>query len=514
MKPIFMKARFFPTVFIILLIITSLHNPLVQSKSSTVQLNKTLFSSIDDCVNEWSDGVFDGTWMISADQQGMIHGDLCYRRTDKNGVFQGELMLEDNVVIGEYNGWFFNHLIIGVLRYSQAIIPVPFVGRFNYTNDGFSAFIYLNLSEHIRITGTYTASFLPPLTGSYGVGVKQYHLVDTNRPEYFTSEVDDYREMMIQIWYPTEKETIDPYADYMDPSTFLWLKTQSPIPLFTIPNNAYQFINPHFKQNNSLVSYSSSFPIIIFSHGYDGVYQIYTSFIEDLVSHGFVVVSINHPYVAGITVFPDGRTVSIASVPDEQVQDFFNMSLRSVIEDAKYVIDYVSLLNQTSNFWQGRLDVSKVGMFGHSFGGAATAVCCMEDNRFKAGLTLDGVFYPGFLENDIFSPMLMMFTKGRYQEDDGADFLWDQLKNDAYKIGITGSEHYSYTDVGLLLKHLTPLLPPKLLGFGSIPPKRMVNISRQIELAFFDVYLRNGDQDQLNSLFDVYDELLVTKKSD
>ena len=136
----------------------------------------------------------------------------------------------------------------------------------------------------------------------------------------------------------------------------------------------------------------------------------------------------------------------------------------------------------------------------------------MEDDRFKAGLTLDGVFYPDFLNNDISSPMLMMFTRLRYQSDEGADFLWERLQRDAYKLGINGSAHYSYTDVGILLQHLTPLLPPNLLGFGSISPKRMVNLSRQIELAFFDVYLRNGDQNKLTNLFELYDEIMVTKK--
>jgi hypothetical protein len=33
-----------------------------------------------------------------------------------------------------------------------------------------------------------------------------------------------------------------------------------------------------------------------------------TTFVEDLASHGFVVVAIDHPYSVAIVVLPDGRT--------------------------------------------------------------------------------------------------------------------------------------------------------------------------------------------------------------
>jgi hypothetical protein len=88
--------------------------------------------------------------------------------------------------------------------------------------------------------------------------------------------------------------------------------------LITIPNNAYLFVRPHGRNETTIASRVVS-GWSLFSPGYDGVYQIYTSFIEDLVSHGFIVASINHPYVSGITVFPDGRTVGLADVPIDPV---------------------------------------------------------------------------------------------------------------------------------------------------------------------------------------------------
>jgi hypothetical protein len=104
---------------------------------------------------------------------------------------------------------------------------------------------------------------------------------------------------------------------------------------------------------------------------------------------------------------------------------------------------------------------------------------------------------------EIDKPFLMMVAEDRFLNDSNTEYMWDHLINDTYKVGIQGSTHYAYTDVGVLLKHLVPLIPPRLLGFGTIAPKRMVNITRIVEIAFFETYLRgNPPEDLLNLLMD------------
>jgi len=198
------------------------------------------------------------------------------------------------------------------------------IGILRLNETSFSARLINSEAGFINISGTHDISFLPKLTGSYGVGVTTMHLIDTSRSENFTTESTDVREMMVQLWYPIETIHSGTRTEYMDYPTFQWLKDRSPIPLITIPNDAYRFVRPHGRNETNIAA--GMFPVVIFSPGYDGVYQIYTSFIEDLVSHGFVVASINHPYVSGITVFPDGHTVGLADVPiDPLVRSaFFN----------------------------------------------------------------------------------------------------------------------------------------------------------------------------------------------
>jgi hypothetical protein len=315
--------------------------------------------------------------------------------------------------------------------------------------------------------------------------------------------------MMVQLWYPIETSNLGTRTEYMDYPTFQWLKNRSPIPLITIPNNAYLFVHPHGR--NETIIAAGMFPVVIFSPGYDGVYQIYTSFIEDLTSHGFVIASINHPYVSGITVFPDGRTVGLASVPTDPVAQiaFFNMSLRTIVEDAKFVLDTITEMNATDPDFSGHFDLLRIGMYGHSFGGANTAVCCYEDSRIIAGLTLDGVFYPSFIQGDITKPFLMMFAEARLANDTTINYIWNHITNDTFKMSITGSTHFAYTDVGLLLSHLVPLIPPKILGFGTIPPKRMVNITKTFETAFFEVYLKGEPVEKLLDLSSYFPEVQV-----
>jgi hypothetical protein len=359
-----------------------------------------------------------------------------------------------------------------------------FIGLIRSDENSFNAVIFGPKISFIYIQGEYESSFLPPLTGDFGVGVKSIHLIDESRLEEFTSDdPDDFREMMIQVWYPIEKEILESRTDYMDAPTFAWLKGRSPIPLFTIPDNGYLFVRPHGRNEAPISNSHDMYPVVIFSPGYDGVYQIYTSFIEDMVSNGFIIVSINHPYVSGVTVFPDGRKVYVSDIPPG------SLSLNSVVEDAKFALDHIFEMNDSDIDLKGKFDLSRIGMYGHSYGGASTSICCFQDDRFLCGLTLDGVFYMDYLPEKLYDPFLLMIAENRFNNENVQE-MWDNLNSDAFKVEIKGSTHYAYTDVGILLKHLLPLVPPALLGFGDIEPKIHVNITRMIGLMFFKTYLK------------------------
>jgi hypothetical protein len=488
-----------PILFAILLCFSAIATSIHISKNTSEALSKNFIISINHDT-EWFDGNFQGVWGRNNNySSGTIMGNLNLGRTSSMGTFYGDLYRYTDNSSGTVKGIFRNRFLLGLLKNNEGSTTL-FIGTITGNETDFSAILFNPRHSLIHIRGKYNASFLPPLTGSYSIGVKSLHLIDTNRSEEFTpDDPDDYREMMIQVWYPTDTNDVGVQTNYMDAPTFAWLKDRSPVPLITIPNHAYQYVRPYGKKNVSIYN-GEPYPVIIFSPGYNGVYQIYTSLIEDIVSHGFIVVSINHPYISGITVFPDGRTINVSQDPPG------NLSLRSVVEDAKFVLDTITEMNNSDPDFNGRFDLSRIGMYGHSYGGASTSICCYEDDRFQCGLTLDGVFYIDLIPDGLKQPFLLLIADNRFN-DDNVQSMWNKLNGTAYKVQINGSTHYGFTDVGVLLNHLVPIIPPRWLGFGTIEPKRHVNITRTIERMFFEVFLNNRPMEDLTHLLSTYDEV-------
>ncbi|MBN2603870.1 MAG: hypothetical protein JXA91_07055 [Candidatus Thermoplasmatota archaeon] len=481
---------------------------------ATIANNHHSTNSNTDLLTDWFDGKFTGQWQTySSKNNGIVSAYFNQLRNPDLGIFQGSFIGSNKDFISQFRGYFIGKILLGNLF--QGNEKLPFCGIVTSNLQKPEITIFCLKIGLLYINGTYEASFLPPLTGHYGIGVQTFHMIDENRPENFTEDiVDDFREVMVQIWYPTKYYDPISRVDYMDYNTFQWLKGRSPIPLFTIPNYAYTYVNPHGHLSPPIAEKEGGYPVIIFSHGYDGVYQIYTSLIEDLVSNGFIVVSINHPYIAGIIVFPDGKTIYVSSIPNsyKEAEKWRSIALRSVVDDAKFVLSEIEEMNSTHPDFMGCFDLSKVGMYGHSFGGGATAICCYEDERFKAGLTLDGFFASKDISGGIKKPFLMMMAENRIDQDPYFNDIWENFTADAYAVWINGSEHYSFTDVGILLKHLLPAIPPKLLGFGDIDPKRMVNITKSIELAFFETYLKGNPINSLVVTLLMFPEIIVKSK--
>jgi hypothetical protein len=456
---------------------------------------------------DWPDGTFHGTYR-SLHASGSIQGTLNQGRRNTIGLFTADWNTTNTT--GTITGVYLGPILIG--HWIDGNHSTTIIGTLRTQGTHFYSLLYGQSLGLLRIKGEYTASFLPALTGPYTIGTQSLHLIDASRPELFTPDPNDTREIMVQLWYPTQPNATGTPDQYMDPLTFLWLKNQSPLPLFMIPNDGYRFIHPHGQTHVPIAP--GVHPVLIFSPGYDGVYQIYTSLIEDLASHGFIVAAINHPYVSGVTVFPGNRTVDIATPPSDPVEHeaFLEMSLRMIIGDAKFTLDVLTEMNASDPDFAGHFNLDKVGMFGHSFGGGNTVICCMQDSRFKAGLTLDAYTSESFLNATIHQPLCLMVQASRYPNDNNTLLVYNDTDNDAYIIGINGSTHYAYTDVGLLLTHLTPLIPPQLLNFGAITPKRMVNITRAYEVTFFEVYLNGGSPQDLLDLSTLYPEVGITYK--
>jgi hypothetical protein len=144
-------------------------------------------------------------------------------------------------------------------------------------------------------------------------------------------------------------------------------------------------------------------PVLLFSPGGGMIRELYTSQLEELASHGYVVAAITHTYDGFVTVFPDGSYVAYDSKRWPTPLSFEGEANLNQLEwhadDIRVVLDELSRAPSTLPF-AGRLDLARVGAFGHSFGGIAAAHACQKDPRIKACLNQDGAVanQPYFLD--------------------------------------------------------------------------------------------------------------------
>ena len=457
------------------------------------------FNENDD-IPLWADGFFHGFLKINGENSGGVEGYISLKRNDMSGNISGIWKNGENEV--PFKGIFYHNILICFSSF-----PFPIFGFVDFNDTNFNAYLWY-FGKKMQAYGIYDASMLPMPEGNYSIGLEVKHLIDESREEKITEEPDDKREMMLYIWYPAEDG--GRRAEYMKKEEFAYLFKESPIPLFWIPKDAYKYVRTHSFINATPAD--GKFPLVIFSHGYRGYPALYTSMIENLVTHGFIVAAITHPYVAGVTVFPDGRVIELPDLSNKDsqyIQWYFDTAFEEVLGDIDYVCNYLL----TSNKWSGKIDASRIGIYGHSFGGGAAAMACYGNRHIKAGLAMDGYFRGEVFEEGMAKPFFMFFVEGRFESDDTLQNFWEVLKGDTYRASILGSAHQDFTDLPLLFPHFMPNIPRSVIpGFGSIDGKMLIKIVNTFTLAFFDVYLNEKPRDELLSLEDEFDEVIFDYK--
>lgn len=452
---------------------------------------------------QWADGIFNGTIYRDDEATGTVDGYVTLGRNSQRGWFTGTWSIAGGQ--GNVSGMFFGLLLLGQVTVpGSSGMSIPLVGIVQSNASWFTVRLLSPPGRHLQVSGSHHVSFLPKPGGEYDIGTATMHLVDGEREERFTDDLSDIREVMLQLWYPAVDATGE-RASYMDAETFDWLKHEAPIPLFWIPDDAYSDVLPHAVRG-ALPPVGQTFPVLLFSHGYDGVREIYTSLIEELVSHGYVVAAVQHPYVAGVTVFPDGRVVEHQEPPSDQDEAaaYFRMAFDTVVGDIEFALD---VLESMESPLAACFDLDRVGVYGHSFGGGASAAICNRDARVLAGAALDGFFHGDAAENGTRTSFLSLLAEGHFEQDATLQQMWNRTSSDIYLATVAGAAHYSYTDVGLLLTHFAPLVPRQLVGFGTIEPKRLIEIANAYTQAFFDAYLKGHPLDVLLDLAAEYPEV-------
>lgn len=327
-------------------------------------------------------------------------------------------------------------------------------------------------------------------TGSHEVAMEQAILVDANRLETFESDGSN-REVPVHFYYPADADG------------------------------------------------SETYPLVLFSHGAFGYYQSNTSTYMELASHGYVVVSLDHPYHSFFTEDTDGKMIIVntdfmnevmyineENTPEEEIDSLFKKWLAIRDGDVNFALDSIeaAVADGTLNdaWFLGEteenailrvlkcINCDKIGVMGHSLGGASAVDIGRNRDDVDAVIDLDGTMggeqlgfsdetyvfegktYPLPIFNEEPYPVALLSFDNQEHHDSSLT-LGDYYVNnivmnngvDTYRTYIAGSGHMNYTDLPLL----SPVLASNL-GTGPVDSKQCVLTMNEIILQFMDCYLK------------------------
>lgn len=124
-------------------------------------------------------------------------------------------------------------------------------------------------------------------------------------------------------------------------------------------------------------------PVVIFSHGLGGSREAAGYFGEAMAENGYLSMHLQHPGSDSTLwqeAFKDGR-IKIQpgnsqgmkqGLMREMKQGMTGENLRARVDDVKFVLNQLERLNSGAGAWHGKLDMSKIGCSGHSFGAGTT----------------------------------------------------------------------------------------------------------------------------------------------
>ncbi|CUB10971.1 isoform II [Bacillus cereus] len=361
----------------------------------------------------------------------------------------------------------------------------------------------------------------PRPSGPYEIGTVTYHWTDLSRHEVFGSDKNANRDLMVQVWYPAKKSSSSSSAPYLQDSDAVTtaLARLHNFPEFSLRHLKY--VNTNTALSVPIADDKPNYPVLIFLEGLTGYRQMNTIQIEEMVSHGYIVVGIDQPGVAASVNFPDGRQIAGLSKPqmdslrEQNGRSVEGLSLMNTHEIKDGVIPYFAkdisfVLNQlvsinsidSNNILNGKLDLQRTGILGVSFGGMVGAEACLKDPRLKACLVMDVSMTDDVVQNGLQQPSMWITRDadtmrlerqkaGGWTEKDIEETqttmrtVYNSLPGAGYFVQVPGMFHADLTD----LTCLSPV--SSKFGLGGPIGRRAHDIINAYSRAFFDKHLKD-----------------------
>ncbi len=369
---------------------------------------------------------------------------------------------------------------------------------------------------------------LPALSGRYPVGTTDLHLVDTRQDPWQPTEK---RELMVTVTYPAQHGNSAPRAAWMSSGVATALDALASSPdLMDLPRGTVDWAagKRQARTNAAVDRVRGDWPVVLFSHGLGGSRELNAGLTDDLASRGYVVVSMSHTREAVAVEFPGNRVVT--GNIDQGDDPTRKIAIDTRVADSRFVLDQLARLDRGDNpdaerdplprGLAGSLDLDKVGMFGHSYGGYTTGETMFHDKRVDAGINIDGSMgwgWDGFgeiVKHGVDRPFMLVGgdfvdqSTGQRIEHSHADptidptwaMFWPNQKAWKRDLHFDKSTHYSFTDLQVVVPQIAHLLTPAKQEqlVGTIDAKRSLDGQHDYFASYFDLHLKGRD----NHLFD------------
>jgi len=338
---------------------------------------------------------------------------------------------------------------------------------------------------------------LPRPTGGYGVGTQVVHWTDQTRGLDGERGGTGQRELAVQIWYPAGLE-----GHGAEGLRARYVRRKE----VGLASSYMAGIRTNSYEDAPIAGSGGPFPVLIFGHRWGGRRTQNTVLAEELASHGYVVVSIDHPLNTARMERSDGSVVRsdrAAALGDLEgssaaaIRALWAKELEIWVADDRFVLD--KMLANNDGWFAGRLDEQRIGAFGHSFGGAAALALLGADVRVKCAVNLDGWTFNGLAQRTS-EPVLMVYEAAAQvrRPETGVEGELDRYDNDSVDTSlrqfgglrayVAGTQHLDFTDQTLLS-------PWQRISYtGPIAGARIRTITNGLVLGFFDRELRGAGE--------------------
>ncbi|KAF2683205.1 alpha/beta-hydrolase [Lentithecium fluviatile CBS 122367] len=331
---------------------------------------------------------------------------------------------------------------------------------------------------------------LPQGTGRYSISLTNQEWTDPTRPDPFNQSHP--RRIMTSRFDPVPpSQCHSKQVPYMPPTTAA--VEDEILAAYGYPKGLWA----RFVQEEK-------WPLALFSPGLNTTRFFSNHLAQEIASHGFTVISMDHPYDTDVVEFPNGDVVFGGRVewPANGSTASVEHALEVRAKDASFVLDRLGI---------GRSEEQRAVMFGHSFGGAAAATALLNDGRFRAGINIDGTMFGPVLNYSLGTlsrpQAFMLFGSDGHSSftDPSWSQFWAALNGSAnvdYKkeFSITKSVHGSYWDLNILVDIAgirEELSEMAKLIIGPVPGKRVWEVMGRYAPAFFRFALRLEEEDRV-----------------